>query len=104
MNDDSYRSAYKHAAQEWARLHIAVYQLHRAETRYQVDGDEHSFRTPDELVEYHGELPQSVHIFDVCVHCAYIETWVEEEHGDHARDYRESLWPCATIRALGGAR
>ena len=41
--------------------------------------------------------------FDVCAECARIEYADAERqaHGEFS-GYAESLWPCPTIRALGG--
>jgi hypothetical protein len=77
----------------------ALLELHRIEKRYQPGPDYmHSYDTPEDAAAAEAvELSQVTH-FDVCAHCGSIEMGDE-----HDRDYRESLWPCSTVKAVASA-
>lgn len=73
----------------------AIRALHRPETRYVARGyEEYSFETRSDALEYGEEVTT----FDVCVHCGRVETDDDEDRG-----YRDSIWPCATAKALDAA-
>lgn len=73
----------------------AIRALHRPETRYVARGyEEYSFETRSDALEYGEEVTT----FDVCVHCGRVETDDDED-----RRYRDSIWPCATAKALDAA-
>jgi hypothetical protein len=75
-----------YAAGKAARAKLdAVRDLHKPEKRWHDGSGEWSVDTPEEC-------------FEVCHHCGQLEV------NDQAPDvsFRDSLWPCATIRAIGG--
>ena len=86
------------ALAHWPKLLAAVEAiraLHRPETRYVARGyEEYSFETRSDALEYGEEVTT----FDVCVHCGRVETDDDED-----RRYRDSIWPCATAKALDAA-
>lgn len=97
-----------------------VRELHERESFWQYDRDqEHSYLTQQDAADESGcdcpEDPESVYLahtpeclatishFDVCAECARIEyaDADRQAHGEFS-GYAEALWPCPTIRALGG--
>lgn len=74
----------------------AALRLHTPERRYTTTGGEASWETAEDCAEDNDIPLEAVKHFDVCVHCASIETG-----DDSDRDYRESLWPCDTAKSLG---
>jgi hypothetical protein len=72
-----------------------VLALHKPETRFTAAGyEEYSFDTREEAMEWNPVTGS----FIVCEHCGSIET-----DDDPDRSYRDSMWPCATVRALQDA-
>lgn len=77
----------------------AVCGLHKPERRYTPNlAESCSFDTPEEAAEYDDIDIELVAHFDVCAHCGSIEM---DDGDSYGRDYRESLWPCKTAKALG---
>jgi hypothetical protein len=72
-----------------------VLALHRSEKRYHDGSAEWSTDDPSEIAEEHDYPLDEVPYFEVCAHCGEIEM----SQSDHA-SYLESMWPCATVRAL----
>lgn len=81
----------------------AVRERHQPERRYHEGSAEWSYDSSEEALRL-GELECSLNevpYFEVCAHCAYLETWRGIEADDvWVLDYRESLWPCRTAKAL----
>ncbi|PRY56483.1 hypothetical protein [Glycomyces artemisiae] len=74
----------------------AVLALHTPERRYTDSSGEVSYDTAEDAAAAFDIPLSAVHYFLVCAHCGAIEM------GDGGgRDYRESLWPCATARGCG---
>jgi hypothetical protein len=73
----------------------AALALHRPEKRYHDGSAEWSTDDPSEIAEEHDYPLDEVPYFEVCAHCGEIEM----SQSDHA-SYLESMWPCATVRAL----
>ncbi|MEU5157343.1 hypothetical protein [Glycomyces sp. NPDC021274] len=74
-------------------------EIHQPERRYTPDDGETSYATYAESADASFDgvgTPRSVTFFEVCSHCASLE--MAEGCG---HDYKESLWPCETARALG---
>jgi hypothetical protein len=79
-----------------ARLE-AVRALHQPENRYSDSGQEWSCDTPEEAAAIADCDPSDLVAWQVCAECGRIER-ADEDDRDWA--YRESLWPCPTVRAL----
>ena len=76
-----------------------IRKLHKPLRRYHDGSGEFSMDTAEDVAREYEIPVEDVSYFEVCAHCAFLETWHPSEAGvDY--DYRESLWPCATIRAL----
>jgi hypothetical protein len=73
----------------------AALALHQPEKRYHDGSAEWSTDDPSEIAEEHDYPLDEVPYFEVCAHCGEIEM----SQSDHA-SYLESMWPCATRRAL----
>jgi hypothetical protein len=76
----------------------AVLDLHGTEKRWQPHPDcEYSWDTEDEARdEIDGEGDPT--FFEVCGHCGELEM-----RNDTAADYRDSIWPCDTVRKITAA-
>lgn len=73
-----------------------VLDLHRPEKRYQPwEACDHSWDTAQEAADAGCVELAEVSHFEVCGQCGDIEMADEND-----RDYRESLWPCPTFRAV----
>lgn len=85
-----------------------VLALHKIETRWTHPDWTGSFDTREEASEWDydesmGDDDKSqVGSFEVCAECGRIESEQLKESGDDW-SYRESLWPCATAKAMGVA-
>lgn len=79
-----------------------VRELHTPEKRWQIDITEGSYDSREDAIEdwceCDGECRCEPVYFEVCAECGRIES------GDDDREwsYRESIWPCATAKALAG--
>lgn len=83
-----------------ATLH-AVIKLHRPTTRYSPAGEgEFSWPTLEAMHE-DGYDDGEYTTFDICAECGRIEAEMADRSGGEEWAYLESLWPCATARALG---
>lgn len=77
-----------------------VRELHTPVKRWQDAPDSSwSWDTEEEARAEMESDTDPVSFFEVCSHCAELEM----EHAADFADYRESLWPCPTMRALDGA-
>jgi hypothetical protein len=73
----------------------AALRLHKPQRRYTTPDDfEASYDDPAWIVEAFDIPIEKVESFAVCEHCGSIEM-------RGSVDYRESLWPCDTAKALG---
>jgi hypothetical protein len=70
-------------------------EIHKPETRYTPDDGETSYDTYADAAEISKITDIAPTQFEVCEHCGSIEM----DAG--ATEYRDSLWPCDTARALG---
>lgn len=81
----------------------AVTALHCKQDRWERDDSTGSFESQadaDEWDDYpEGEAARVS--FAICAECGRIEAEANEDAGADDWGYRESLWPCATARALG---
>jgi hypothetical protein len=74
----------------------AALRLHTPERRYTTADGDASWDTAEDCAS-DSDIPfEAVEHFDVCTHCGSIEVG-----DDSDRDYRESLFPCDTAKALG---
>lgn len=92
---DRHNAALSELEAAQARLDKAA-ELHKPERRYTPDDGITSYDTAREAAGAEDIPLDTVTFFEVCSHCASIE---QGDHGGH--DYRESLYPCDTARALG---
>lgn len=89
------------AALEWVEA------LHRPVKKWEpYEGAGYSFNTRDEALEAGGEEDLGVvaieagpQFFEVCAECSRVESEQLSETGEEW-GYRESLWPCPTIKAI----
>jgi hypothetical protein len=86
-------------------LRNAALAIHHVEKRYQSSPEaEESYDTAEQVAEEQvaeeQDMPLAdVTFFEVCAECGRIELDIQ---GDwDVRAYKESLWPCATVKALG---
>lgn len=99
--------AEKDRAHLLARLD-AVTALHKPETRWMpYEGADISFDNPQDAIEAAedcdlGPCAESPAFFLLCAHCKAIEDAPCEGECTKEAGYRESLWPCPTIKALVG--
>ncbi|GAB3224236.1 hypothetical protein GCM10027447_12650 [Glycomyces halotolerans] len=77
-----------------ARLDAAA-KLHKPERRYTNPEGECSFDDEEEASDWFDLPIDRLSFFDVCERCGDLETH------DSDREYRDSIWPCKTARALG---
>jgi hypothetical protein len=75
----------------------AALRMHKPERRYTTPDGEASWDTAQDCAADNDIPIEAVGHFDVCAHCGSIE--MGDEGGE--REYRESMWPCATAKALG---
>lgn len=83
-------------AEDSQKAVAAARRRHRPEQRYTDTTGESSYDTAADAAEAFGIPVTAVHYFLICAHCGDIEMGDED-----GRDYRESLWPCATAKDLG---
>jgi hypothetical protein len=69
--------------------------LHQMERRYTDESYETSYDTRQEAAEALGITPGAAVYLDVCSHCGSMEMDAGSD------DYKDSLWPCDTAKALG---
>jgi hypothetical protein len=73
--------------------------LHKPEQRfYPVNVDDRSWDTADEAREW-GSDDEAIEMFEICSECGRLEAEQLKESGEDW-GYRESLWPCPTIKAI----
>lgn len=75
--------------------------LHQPVHRYcDLDG-ERSWDTVEEAAEALDISPGEVDHFDVCKHCSMVESSLWHLNDEEVPWYLESIWPCATAKAIG---
>jgi len=85
---------------------LAVLELHKVETRWTHPEWTGSFDTREEAAEYDydeamGDVEKShVGSFEICAECGRVESEQLSDAGDGDWSYRESLWPCRTVKAI----
>ena len=73
--------------------------LHKPEARYHPrDIDDRSWETIEEAREYADTYDEVMESFEICAECGRVESEQLREYADEW-GYRESLWPCETVKA-----
>ena len=73
--------------------------LHKPEARYHPrDIDDRSWDTVEEAREYADTCDEVMESFEICAECGRVESEQLREYADEW-GYRESLWPCETVKA-----
>ena len=80
-----------------------VRDLHRKVTRYGLEDFSISAEAY-EVAEYEdaGYSRDEFEPFDICEECGRLEMAADQRGDEGGTLYKESVWPCATINALGG--